>query len=99
MRVEVELHPDVHEFLWKVCNHEQRVAFEELRREIERDPFGCSRPISIPELSRYVLRGARFDEFLVVFDLDRSRKKVCIRRCRRLSRKNKSTPPNGSNGD
>lgn len=92
MRFKVELHSDVQDFVWNRCTARERVAFRQMCRRIAEDPILHSEPATEPRLSRYILRFARFGQYIAIFGFDRARKRVRIRKCRRLKKTDPDEP-------
>ena len=95
MRFKVELHPEVIRFVWYYCTAAEQEEFWKMCRRIAEAPIQHSEPASDPRLSRYRLRFFRFGPNIALFNLNRARTLIRIRRCRRLSKPGPpaATPP------
>ena len=86
MRFKVELNRSVSRFLKYECNATERVEFSALMRRLGEEPIKHSMAFRDPEISRFMIRRARFGSCVVVFNFDRARTKVRIRKCQRLAK-------------
>jgi len=55
-------------------------------RKLEEEPIKHSMSFRDPEISRYMIRRARFGSCIAVFSFDQARTKIRIRKCRKLAK-------------
>lgn len=84
MFIEVEIHRNVLFFLKYECSSEERAAFNECLGRVRGDLIGLSEAITDPTLSRYMLRFFRFARCIAIFETNRARDRIRVRKCQRL---------------
>ena len=90
MRIKVELHREVTRFLRHEATDQEREAFSAQLARIRASSVALienSEPTRDPNVSRYVLRFFRFSNVIAVFETNRDRNLIRVRRCQRVPRR------------